>query len=166
MRLFFPFLSACVVMGSLSCHCLNAAQEMDPNEIIARPKDYVGKSVTIKVRFGKVINTFRGWEDQANLNRKIKFVAGPLAEIACYADRTDQNEKLISGLTRGQEMTLTGHIKKSKIEAKIKGERHTVKRTVKGAEVYGFIVTKIESIGEAGGPMGPPGMMMRRMMKR
>jgi len=166
MRSFFPFLSACVVVGFFTCDCLNAAEEVDPNEIIARPKDYVGKTVTVKVRFRKVNNVFRGWEDQANLNRKLKFISSPFAEIACYADRTDQNEELISGLKPGQEMTLTGHIKKSKMEAKIKGERHTVKRTVKGAEVYGFVVTKIESVGEAKGPMGAPGMMMRRMMKR
>jgi hypothetical protein len=165
MRPFFSFLSACVIVGFVTCHCLNAAEEVDPKEIVTSPKDYAGKTVTIKVRFGKVNNVFRGWEDQANLNRKIKFIARPLAEIACYADKTDENEELISGLKPGQEMTLTGYIKKSKMEARVKGERHTVKRTVKGTAIYGFVVNKIESVGEAKGPAGAPGMM-RRMMKR
>ncbi|MCX6339890.1 MAG: hypothetical protein NTX71_08225 [Candidatus Aureabacteria bacterium] len=166
MRSLLSFLSACVVVGFVTCHCLNAAEEVDPKEVVTSPKDYIGKTVTIKVRFGKVNNVFRGWEDQANLNRKIKFIVSPLAEIACYADKTDENEELISGLKPGQEVTITGHIKKAKMEARVKGERHTVKRTVKGSAVYAFVVSKIESVGEAMGPGGAPGMMMRRMMKR
>lgn len=166
MKLTISLLAAGAVAGFLICRSLCAAEEADPKEIVAGPKNYVGKTVTITVRFGKVNNVFRGWEDQANLNRKLKFVASPLAEIACYADRTAENEDLIAGLTTGQEMTLTGYVKKGKIEARIKGERHTVKRTVKGAEAYGFVVTKIESVGKAGAAGGPRGMMMRRMMKR
>jgi len=118
------------------------------------------------VRFGKINTIARGWEDQANLKRKIQFLVSPLAELSCYADRNDENEKTIGGLRRGQEVTLTGTVRKYKIEARVKGERHTVKRTVQGSEVYAFIVSKIESVGEVG-PEGPPGMMMkRRLMKQ
>lgn len=166
MRSFIPSLAVCVVAGFVVCNSLPAAEEANPKDIVARPKNYIGRTVTIKVRFGKVNNIFRGWEDQANLNRKLKFVASPLAEIACYADRNAENEKLIAGLKTGQEMTLTGYIKKGKITARIKGERHTVKRTVKGAEAYGFVVTKIESVGKTGAAGGPRKKMMRRMMKR
>ncbi len=165
MKLAVSFLAACAVVGFIACHSLCAAAEVDPKAIVANPKSYIGKTVTITVRFGKVNNVSRGWENQANLNRKLKFIAIPLAEIACYADRTDENEDLIASLKTGQEITLTGHIKKGKIEARIKGDRHTVKRTVTGTEVYGFVVTKIESVGEAGAGDGPRGMM-RRMMKR
>jgi hypothetical protein len=165
MRLIISFLAACAVTGFVVCHSLSAAEEADPKAIVANPRRYVGKKVTIKVRFGKVNNVFRGWEDQANLNRKLKFVASPLAEIACYADRTAENERLIAGLRLGQEMTLTGYVKKGKIKARIKGERHTVKRTVKGARAYGFVVTKIESVGRAGAARGPQRRMNRRMMK-
>lgn len=166
MKPVISFLAACAVSGFVVCPFLRAAEEVDPRDIVANPKSYVGKTVTITVRFGKVNNVLRGWEDQANLNRKLKFVASPLAEIACYADRTDANEELVAGLKPGQELTLTGYVKKGKMEARIKGERHTVKRTVKGAEVYGFVVTKIEGVGEAGAGGGPRGAMMRRMMKR
>lgn len=57
-------------------------------------------------------------------------------------------------------MTLTGHLKKFRLETKIKGERRTVKRSVKGSELYGFIVQRIEEIGEA--PPGGPGGRMPR----
>jgi len=165
MRLAIPSLAVCAVASFVVCSSLPAAEEVNPKDIVTRPKNYIGKTVTIKVRFGKVKNVFRGWEDQANLNRKLKFVASPLAQIACYANRTAENEKLIAGLKVGQEMTLTGYIKKGKISARIKGERHTVKRTVKGAEAYAFVVTKIESVGKTGAAGGSRNKM-RRMMKR
>lgn len=154
------------------CGPVRAGEEMDPGRLVANPRDYLGKTVTITVRFGKINNVFRGWEGEANLkaSSKIKFIAMPLAEIACYADKNDENEKLLGGIRPGQEMTLTGYMRKYKMEAKIKGERHTVKRTVKGSEIYGFMVKKIDEVGEAapGGPGGPGGMMPRgrRMMLR
>ncbi|MEJ2746087.1 MAG: hypothetical protein P8123_10465 [bacterium] len=166
MKSFIAFVAACAVTGFVVCHSLPAAEEANPKEITASPKKYVGRTVTIKVRFGKVNNVFRGWEDQANLNRKLKFRASPLAEIACYVNRTAENEKLIAGLNVGQEMTLTGYVKRSKIKARIKGDRRTVKRTVKGAAAYAFVVTKIESVGKVGAAGGNRRRMMRRMMKR
>jgi len=144
-----------------------AAEEVDPGRIVVSPRDWVNRTATVTVRFRKINNIFRGWEEQANLkpSRYIKFIAEPLAEIACYAEKNEENESLIGSLRPGQEITLTGYIKKGKFEAQVKGERETVKRTVKGSEVYAFIVKKIESVGEEP-PRGKPGMEMRRMMRR
>ncbi|NLW95246.1 MAG: hypothetical protein GXY35_11725 [Chlamydiae bacterium] len=138
------------------------AEETDPAGLVANPRGFVGRTVTITVRFGKINNVFRGWEAEANLkaSTKIKFAAMPLAEIACYAEKNDRNAELLGGLRRGQEVTLTGHLKKFRLETKIKGERRTVKRSVKGSELYGFIVQRIEEIGEA--PPGGPGGRMPR----
>lgn len=146
-----------------------AGEEVDPGVLVANPRGHLGKTVTVTVRFGKINNVFRGWEAEANLRAatKIKFIAMPLAEIACYADKNDKNEELLGGLRPGQEVTLTGYLKKFKHEVKVKGERRTVKRTVKGSEIYGFIVRQIEGVGEA--VPGGPGERMpggRRMMRR
>lgn len=153
----------CVCAASV----IRAAEETDPGSIVANPKKHIGQTVTITVQFRKINNVFRGWEDQANLNNKIKFIAQPLGEIACYADKTAENEELIGGLKLGQEVTLTGAIRKYKFEAKVKGERNTVKRTVKGSEIYGFIVRKVENVGEVVG-RGEGGRAggMRRMLGR
>lgn len=151
-----------VIAGLAACGPARAEEEIDPGKVVANPRDYVGRTVTITVRFGKINNVFRGWEGEANLkaSSKIKFIAMPLAEIACYADKNDENEKLLGGIRLGQELTMTGYIRKYKIEAKVKGERRTVKRTVKGSEIYGFIVKKIDAVGESA-PGGPGGMMPR-----
>ena len=159
-----------VIAGLAACGGpARAEEEIDPGRVVANPRDYVGRTVTVTVRFGKINNVFRGWEGEANLkaSAKIKFVAMPLAEIACYADKNDENEKLLGGLRPGQELTMTGYIRKYKMEAKVKGERRTVKRTVKGSEIYGFIVKRIDEVGESA-PGGPGGMMPRgrRMMPR
>lgn len=161
--------AAAVLAGAAVACAACAAEEIDPGTIVTNPRAYLGRTVTVTVRFGKINNIFRGWESEANLKpaTKIKFIAMPLAEIACYADKNAENEELIGGLRPGQELTVTGYVKKYKMEAKVKGERHTVKRSVQGSEVYGFVVKKIESVGEA--PQGRPGGMGgagRRMMRR
>lgn len=168
MRMISVVCAVCCMVALGACRCLHAAEEVDPGRIVASPKDYTGKTVTTTVRFMKINNVFRGWEEQANLKagRTIKFIASPLKEIACYADETDENEELLGGLKPGQELTITGYIKKGKMEAKIKGERETRKRTVKGGELYGFVVKKIENVGEAPA-FGRPGIGgMRKMMNR
>jgi hypothetical protein len=149
------------------CRYLEAADEVDPKEIVANPREFINRTVTVKVTFVKINNVFRGWEDQANLRagKYIKFITRPLGEIACYADKTDENTELIGGLKFEQEVTLTGYIKKAKFEARVKGEHKTWKGTVKGSEVYAFVVKKIENVGEAP-EKGAPGMLMRRMMRR
>lgn len=151
------------------CGSAGGGDEIDPGALVANPREYAGRTVTVTVRFGKITNVFRGWEAEANLKAgtKIKFIAMPLADIACYADKNDENEELLGGLRPGQELTLTGYIRKCKMEAKVKGERRTVKRTVKGSEIYGFIVKKIDRVGDAaaGGPEGMP-PRGRRMMRR
>jgi hypothetical protein len=153
---------ACPVLF-VFCTNVSASQDVDPAQIVASPQDYVGKSVRVKVLFNKIHNVYRGWEEEANLkqDRTIKFTARPLNEMACYADKTDGNEKILGGLRRGQEMVLTGHVKKCKVEARIKGERETVKRRIKGPAVYVFIVSEIESVGETPPPRFP-GMRQRR----
>lgn len=162
--------AALCVLAAGAGGAARAGEEVDPGTLVADPRGHLGRTVTTTVRFGKINNVFRGWESEANLkaSTKIKFVAMPLAEIACYADKNDENEKVLGGLRPGQEVTLTGYLRKYKMEAKIKGERHTVTRTVKGAEAYGFIVKSIDEVGEASaGPMGRGGMMPRgRMMRR
>lgn len=167
MRSRFRLLGVCALIGLMTASGASAAEEVDPGRIVASPRDWVNRTATIRVRFGKINNVFHGWEEQANLkpSRYIKFIVAPLAEIACYAEKTDENEKLLGGLRPGQEITLTGRIRKEKFEARVKGERTTVKRTVKGSEVYAFVVSKIESVGEAPSE-GPRGMGMRRMMRR
>lgn len=161
----------CVIAGLAVCGPAGAGDEVDPGMLVANPRGFLGRTVTTTVRFGKISNVFRGWEGEANLkaSTKIKFIAMPLAEIACYADKSDENGKLLGGLRPGQEVTLTGYLRKYKMEARVKGERRTVTRTVKGSEIYGFIVKKIEEVGEA--PGGPPGrggtgMPRGRMMRR
>jgi|LAHU01.1.fsa_nt_gb hypothetical protein len=161
--------AACAAAILAAGGAARGAEETDPAGLVANPRGHIGRTVTITVRFGKIHNVFRGWEAEANLKAatKIKFTAMPLAEIACYADKNDRNAELLGGLRPGQEVTLTGHLKKFRIEARIKGERHTVKRSVKGSEVYGFIVQRIEEVGEEP-PGGPRGGMPRgrRMMRR
>jgi hypothetical protein len=114
------------------CRYLEAADEVDPKEIVANPREFINRTVTVKVTFVKINNVFRGWEDQANLRagKYIKFITRPLGEIACYADKTDENTELIGGLKFEQEVTLTGYIKKAKFEARVKGEHKTWKGTV------------------------------------
>ncbi|MDD5555991.1 MAG: hypothetical protein PHN82_01950 [bacterium] len=142
---------------------LGAAEETDPGRIVANPGSFINRNVTITVGFGKISNVFHGWEGEANLNRKIKFLVQPLGRIACYADQTRENEKLLGNLSPGQELTITGNVRKYKFEAKIKGERRTVKRTVKGSEIYGFIVRKIDRVGAAPGGSGLPGLLQEMM---
>ncbi|MCX6353727.1 MAG: hypothetical protein NTZ78_02340 [Candidatus Aureabacteria bacterium] len=168
MKIFPIRLGMSVVLLSLLCPILSMAEEVEPEKIVVNPREYAGKTVTTKVNFWKINNVFHGWENEANLKagRTIKFIANPLREIACYADKTDENEKLLAGLKPGQKLTVIGYIKKCKMKAEVKGERRTFKRTVEGAEAYAFVVKKIESVGEP--PAGSlPGMGgMRRMMKR
>jgi len=168
MRIFSMRLGMSVVLLCVLCPILSMAEEVEPEKIVVNPREFAEKTVTTKIHFLKINNVFRGWENEANLKagRTIKFIVNPLREIACYADKTDENEKLLAGLKPGQEMTITGYIKKCKMKAEVKGERRTVKRTVQGAEMYAFVVKKIESVGEP--PAGPLTGMggMRRMMQR
>ncbi|MCX6356761.1 MAG: hypothetical protein NT045_02620 [Candidatus Aureabacteria bacterium] len=150
----------CVLAGPSGAR---AAEAIDPGQIVVNPKGFVGKEVTITVRFGKIEARRLGWESEANLGqgKKIKFIVAPLKEIACYADTTKDNQEEIGSLARGQELVLTGRIRKYKATAKVKGEERTIHRTVKGMEIYAFIVSRIESVGDA--PQGlMPGMKMRR----
>lgn len=154
-----------LILAGVFCSHMDAAEQVDASQLIVSPDKYAGRTVKITVRFNKINTLFRGWEDQANLkqSRKIKFMAIPLGEIACYADKTDANEEILGKLKRGQDLTISGYLKKCKMETKIKvngdGPRRdrTVKREIKGSAIFVFIVKKIDSVGEA--PSGRfPGM--------
>jgi hypothetical protein len=158
--------SACLSFALSCCPFAKAAESPEASQIVVSPEKYVGRQVTITVQFMKINNRFLGWEEQANLKqeRLIKFNAAPLGEIACYADKSPDNEKTIGGLKKGQEIEITGTMREYDMEARVKGEKRTVTRKVKGPEIHAFIVKKIESVGEA--PTGPAGgMKMRRGMR-
>ncbi len=159
MRSFIVLVIACIVACVPPRPSIGAYQEVEPGQLIMSPEDYVGRYITIRVKFIKIRNVYRGWEEQANLkqDRTIKFIAAPLNEIPCYANKTNENEEIFGKLRRGQELVISGHIKKCKMESRIKGERRTVKRKVKGPRVYVFMVKKVESVGEA-----PSGRFPRR----
>ena len=134
---------------------VEAALDADPALIVVSPDAYVGKAVTVEVKFAKIDNGSEPWEEQANLkaSSKIKFTAAPLAEIKCYASRTPRNMEVIEGLKKGKKLILTGAIRRYRMEVKTThhqmvtatGRRRTVEREEKGRirTRYAFIVESI-----------------------
>lgn len=163
MKLMVMWVSLCLAAALLAGSAA-AYEKVEAGVIVMSPEDYVGRYVTMTVRFGKVDNVYRGWEEQANLkqDRTIKFSVSPLSKIACYADRVPDNEKLIGGLSPGQELVVSGYVKKCKMERKTKHEGGTKKSSTKGVNIYVFVVKKIESVGEAAAPSAGRGMGRRR----
>jgi len=136
---------------------LAAAAEADPARIALDPDAYVGKAVTVAVKFSKIDNGHEPWEEQANLkaSRMLKFTAVPLAEIRCYADRTRLNMEALAGLKKGTRLILSGVVRRYRAKVKVTshrkdkatGKRRTVERVEKGRVRYAFIV---ETIARAG----------------
>jgi len=128
-------------------------KEADPARIAADPDAYVGEAVTVAVKFTKIDNGSEPWEEQANLkaSSKIKFTAAPLAEIKCYADRTQRNTEALTGLKKGKKLILTGAIRRYRTKVQVTyhrkvkatGKRITVEREEKGRIRYAFIVKTI-----------------------
>jgi len=128
-------------------------KEADPARIAADPDAYVRKAVTVAVKFTKIDNGSEPWEEQANLkaSSKIKFTAAPLAEIKCYADRTQRNMEALTALKKGKKLILTGAIRRYRTKVKVTYHRKakatgkwiTVKREEKGRIRYAFIVETI-----------------------
>ena len=172
MKLLVLPVSVCFILVCFACQPLGAYEEVAPGQLVTSPEDYVGRYVTIKVNFGKIDNVYQPWEHSANLkqDKTIKLFVTPLREISCYADKIPDNEKALGALSPGQELTISGYIKKCKATRKVKvdGERGsgTVKTKVKGADRYVFIIKKIDSVGEAAAPAPAQGQGMRGRRRR
>lgn len=171
MRIFAVAVSICVLLGLFPCRIVNASEAVEPGQIVMSPEDYVRRDVSINVVFQKINNRYEPWEEQANLrqDRTIKFNVSPLNEIACYADKVPDIEKVLGSARKGQQFVLSGYLKKCKREVKVKGERDTYKRTAKGGERYVFIVKKVESVAVPAAPAAgqDEGLTRRqRMMRR
>jgi hypothetical protein len=130
-----------------------AAGEADPARIVVDPDAYLGRPVTVAVKFLKIEQGREHWEEQANLNEAtmIKFRVTHLGEIRCYAPRTQRNTAALTGLARGTRVVLAGVVKRfrtkvvTKYEVTGKGHRRKreVVRTVRGQVRYSFIVDSI-----------------------
>jgi hypothetical protein len=136
---------------------LAAAAEADPARIALDPDAYVGKAVTVTVKFSKIDNGREPWEEQANLksSRMVKFTAVPLAGIKCYVDRTRLNMEALGGIKKGTRLVLSGAVRRYRARVKVTlhrkdkatGKRRTVERTEKGRVRYAFIVETIARTG-------------------
>jgi len=149
-----PGLVTCLMFAALPR--LDAAVDAHASRIVVDPDAYVGKAVTITVKFSKLDNSHESWEEQANLKAStmIKFTAGRLGDIKCYVARTQRNMEALAGLTKGKKLILTGTVRRYRTKVistyDVTGGRHgavrDVKRTVRGRVRYAFMV---ESIAQA-----------------
>lgn len=125
----------------------------DPARIVVDPDAYIGKPVTVAVKFLRIEKDRERWEKQSNLNSStvIKFRVSRLREVNCYATRTQRNTAALAGLTKGTKLVLAGAVKKyrtkvvTEYEAAEKGHRRVreVVRTVRGHVRYAFLVDSI-----------------------
>lgn len=153
----------------LAALAIGAVEEADPARIAAGPEAYVGKAVTLAVKFSKIDNGRDPWEEQGDLktSRVIKFTASPLGGMKCYADRTPRNMDALTGLKKGERLILTGAVRRYKpavrVEYDVTGRgggaarrdgregakrrhwwgRHDDDRTEYGLERYVFMVESV-----------------------
>lgn len=112
-------ITACIVLAGLTR--AEAVGEADPARIAAEPEAYVGRAVTVAVKFSKIDNGRDPWEEQGDLktSRVIKFTTSSLGGVKCYANRTPRNMEALTKLKKGKRLILTGAVKKYRPAVKV-----------------------------------------------
>jgi hypothetical protein len=137
--------------------CLRAAEKADARQLAVDPEAYVGKRVAIEALFLRIDNGRDPWEEQENLkaSRMIRFTAEPLAELKCYAARSQRNVKALAGLKKRDRIVLTGAVRRYRTSRKVSVTRRSkatgrwikTEREERGRVRYGFIVDSVERDG-------------------